>query len=881
MKRINRKCGCGEYGCLSPNTCKIQCRHCKGNLARAHMFSHRCIVVGPEKCREFWQPGDDETGANPKPKLWAYDIESTLTVIPGTTQTFRLNFEKDGFVQTETCEYVMDEVFRYKHKPTLVIARNVFEPFDTEPISFRGDDALLEFIRFMNTHNSGDNICFAHNAQGYDSRLISTTCREHYDDNSIREVSCLARGNKFLEIALSKVRFRDSMCFLVGGLANLAKSYFPNDNVRKGDFPHVFNKPENFGYVGDVPPKEFYSRHFGAKSSRDAKEFDDWYAAEVELKRGIWSFDYELEEYCKNDVLILAKLMKEFHDIAQAHVSDTENVSSPWFSVTAPSWVHKTIKRKIYPLLELEQFENTKSDEYMEHVQTLAEKETWAVLVENEYWFARLALRGGRTEVRRIYHKLTDDDIAQGKRIWYQDIVSMYPYVQVAFDYPVGTPVIEIYDPIFYPCYKHKAPPIGNIWSKACPCTLIMKKDKLDARLTVKQYSSEPKVEQILADESFFGIVCATMQPPDNLFHPVLVHYDHDMKKCVGSLNKIEQGVFTSVEFVTALKHGYKLIQLHRVDRYKKAPGLWNEFIKELYMEKMSNAGNTPPQDQWEDLINAYEEGFEMGNMVRTSLERGWGNNPAKKQTAKISINSGWGKHCQRPNMPVITYIEVDKVEDMLIFDKNIQEGIFNLKSWHFLGNQTRASHETNGTNGRIDLHDSYLPAGLFVPAYGRMMLWEQLNKLGDRVLMHDTDSIVYIHDPNAYNIPESGVWGGWEREDVDKKNGGLVEYIGLGPKSYAIRSMNDKVVIKNKGVSLKHAHRDIVSFEKLRDMVLAHMNNQEIVGIKVPQMRFQWTLDNPMETQEYCKKLIFTPKNLKGVLDKETGILYPFGWKF
>ena len=51
---------------------------------------------------------------------------------------------------------------------------------------------------------------------------------------------------------------------------------------------------------------------------------------------------------------------------------------------------------------------------------------------------------------------------------------------------------------------------------------------------------------------------------------------------------------------------------------------------------------------------------------------------------------------------------------------------------------------------------------------------------------------------------------------------------------------MNDKVVIKNKGVSLKHAHRDIVSFEKLRDMVLAHMNNQEIVGIKVPQMRFQ-----------------------------------------
>jgi len=119
----------------------------------------------------------------------------------------------------------------------------------------------------------------------------------------------------------------------------------------------------------------------------------------------------------------------------------------------------------------------------------------------------------------------------------------------------------------------------------------------------------------------------------------------------------------------------------------------------------------------------------------------------------------------------------------------------------------------------------------------------------------------------------------GWEREGIDEHNGGLKEFVGLGPKSYAIKAMNDKVMIKNKGVSIKHAHKDIVSFRNLKEMVLAHMNYEPVVPLYVPQMRFLWTLQTAMTTQEYLKKLVFSPDNLKGKLDRQTGILYPFGW--
>lgn len=55
------------------------------------------------------------------------------------------------------------------------------------------------------------------------------------------------------------------------------------------------------------------------------------------------------------------------------------------------------------------------------------------------------------------------------------------------------------------------------------------------------------------------------------------------------------------------------------------------------------------------------------------------------------------------------------------------------------------------------------------ITSWARVVLTEQLLKLGDRVLYHDTDSIVYEHRPGEYDIPEGYYLGEWEDETPGK----------------------------------------------------------------------------------------------------------------
>ena len=58
--------------------------------------------------------------------------------------------------------------------------------------------------------------------------------------------------------------------------------------------------------------------------------------------------------------------------------------------------------------------------------------------------------------------------------------------------------------------------------------------------------------------------------------------------------------------------------------------------------------------------------------------------------------------------------------------------------------------------------------------AYGRLQLWREVHKLGKRVLYFDTDSIIYIRDPDGYNIPQGHLLDEWEREKIDIQNEGI-----------------------------------------------------------------------------------------------------------
>ncbi len=602
--------------------------------------------------------------------------------------------------------------------------------------------------------------------------------------------------------------------------------------------------------------------HF--KNDKEYDEFNKWY----ESYEGEWVFMDELKKYCKNDVEVLADIMLKYHN-----VNLEKHGKSPWKFVTASSYFHDACKRSVTRNLELP---DPKDEGYAEDIAKKV-KDSWAILKTVEYAAAKKALRGGRTGIGRIFCELTPEQIARGCKIKYVDVVSLYPYQQVKHDYPVGLPKIHIFDSAFQPCYKHR-----NSFEVFCDCDISnryygqkdYKKNLLDIEIHDKEWDTETLLQK-------HGFVMATVQPPQML-HPILVRFDEDEMKCNATCELIVKGCFTTAEFHTALRHGYKVIKLHRVDEYKMAPGLWNDFTKDMYIFKQINSREAPVGEEREKFIKDYEDLFEMGDAFNKTIEAGiWGKNPAKKAAAKTGLNSGWGRHAQRLVMTISEVIDwnnsISRRRGDALF-KGIMDGnITYQQGTHMSEDQYMYQYKKDGELVQHDLSNSYLPAACFVPAYGRMQLWEQLNKLGDRVLMYDTDSVVYIYDPEQYNVPQGKLWGQWEEEEISEV--GITGFVGLGPKSYAMRCKDESMnVVKLKGISQKRCTEHLLNYESLKAMVMKNLETRELQQKAVPQEPFVYKMTQGMFTVRSLKYLSFDYKDQKGMVGKNF-FMYPKGY--
>ena len=117
----------------------------------------------------------------------------------------------------------------------------------------------------------------------------------------------------------------------------------------------------------------------------------------------------------------------------------------------------------------------------------------------------RDAFFGGRTEGFKTYHK------CEGKeKIFYYDVVSLYPTVNALDNYAVG----------------------------------------------FNRYVNNLKVEDISSGK-FFGLAKVDITPPKDLHIPVLP--DNSDGKLLFHLNEMKEKTFTSAELKLALKLGYKI----------------------------------------------------------------------------------------------------------------------------------------------------------------------------------------------------------------------------------------------------------------------------------------------------------------------------------
>lgn len=846
----NKNCSdCGaSYNPKTRHRCGMKtCKFCNLYFSMDKLSSHRCPLwknfsKHPASFLPHKAPPDNKSYS-----VWVYDIESCLVPVPDASNLKFLSDNDGNFVLDEEGDVVTMTVTRQEQVPNLVCFRNLFD--------HEGDTLVVksieDFVTYMFNYNGGRNICLAHNASGYDSRIVFNALLKHVG-NSIN-IKPILRGGKFMRLEVQNLIFLDTMLHLKGRLKDLAADFFPHDaSSSKGYFPHLFNTSENQNYIGPIPAREYFDLSFSCKDDKELDEFNEWYDSYGDAP---WNFQTELVTYCKQDVEVLVRIARLYHDLCVENIGafDSDLAISPWLHPTSAGYVHQLFIRYTSKMMELdpEDIENTDK----------AAADNWCALHPEEYYFDRAALRGGRTDIRKFHHYIPDPAWDVGERISYVDVVSMYPFVQVANEYPVGPPIIKVYDDAFYPCYEHFYSPITG-----CICHITTRRRRLNRFLTVVEHAHQPTKSYLF---TFFGTICCDMIPPSDLYHPVLVHYDQKNKKCVASLEPIEKGVFTSVEFQAALAQGYVVGKVYRIHEYKHRPSLWHGLLEELYKMKLYNSGEIGEEDGIR-LKRAYKERFDMD--IDPSR---FANRPAVKQTFKILFNSAWGKHAETvDHAQSVIFDEIDS-DAISGFIQTVTDNTLSVSSFNTFSNFTLFRYIENRVKVRPNLHKGYLPAALFVPAYGRLLLLEQLSKLDERVLMHDTDSIVYVKVPGTYDPPTSDIWGDWEIDKFEKKHDGIVEFVALGPKTYGLRGKDDYSTFKCKGVSIKRAHKDLLNFSVARDILLY----SDVVSL--PQYTFTYHLGNNIYAWNYLKDISFNEDQLKGVYDTATRQLWPLGHQF
>ncbi|GBN27020.1 hypothetical protein AVEN_38542-1 [Araneus ventricosus] len=90
------------------------------------------------------------------------------------------------------------------------------------------------------------------------------------------------------------------------------------------------------------------------------------------------------------------------------------------------------------------------------------------------------------------------------------------------------------------------------------------------------------------------------------------------------------------------------------------------------------------------------------------------------------------------------------------------------------------------------------------------------MDKLGEAVLYHDTDSIIYAS--NGKNDPPLGNFLGDFTDELDGEI--ITTFISGGPKNYAYRTSQGKTCCKVRGFTLNFQNNQSLNFESIKHLV-------------------------------------------------------------
>jgi hypothetical protein len=144
---------------------------------------------------------------------------------------------------------------------------------------------------------------YAHNAARYDSKFILTSLQR----GGLNPSYLIANGGVInIRLQKNKLQFKDSLRVIPLPLHRFPVA-FDLECGPKGDFPHMYNTVANMDTTGPMPDIDFWELNMKKPNAR--REIETWYE---ERSKTSWDNFQELENYCKQDVHILAQGLIKF-----------------------------------------------------------------------------------------------------------------------------------------------------------------------------------------------------------------------------------------------------------------------------------------------------------------------------------------------------------------------------------------------------------------------------------------------------------------------------------------------------------------------------------------------------------------------------------------
>ena len=394
----------------------------------------------------------------------------------------------------------------------------------------------------------------------------------------------------------------------------------------------------------------------------------------------------------------------------------------------------------------------------------------------------RDAFCGGRTNAVKLYHRVTP-----GQQIHYIDVTSLYPWVNKTCVYPKGHP----------------------------------------------RFISNPGHTDI---SPYFGLIQCKVLPPRHLYHPVLP-YRHEgkllfplcaacveqempkrpLERCAECVHTDEQrtltGTWCTPELNKAVELGYEVQYIYEVCHFNETcEGLFEDYVN-TWLKIKQEASGWPAWCTTEEKKKEYVELYYQHEGIRLEYDK-IQKNPGLRTLAKMMLNSMWGKFGQRLNKT-----QVQAFDDPQAFHRFLNTSTVEVKHVSVMNEQMVEVHYTYQDEDIPVSPNLNIFVACFTTCWARLRLYAALEKLGERVLYYDTDSVIYYTDEGQSN-PTLGNYLGDFTSELDKEDY-IVEFVSGGPKNYGYQTHQGKVECKVRGFRLNWEGKTQLNYHIMRQNVL------------------------------------------------------------